>query len=174
MYLKQLVFSSCLIMSSFASQASNTVSGQSYRKIDFPLQVWNLFSSDKTEGVTIISNSLSSGSIRCGVACQIDPECGGFLFDNTSGSCTTKSVKNVLKFKNFLVLNTTDFKFLCLPNLKTPSEAQDSVAIFVKTEKSASCLGMLLLNANFHSKVKAYEKHIMLCSIVTIHRFCFI
>ena len=136
MYLKQIFLLSCLTVSSFATQSSNAVSSQSYRKIDFPLQVWNLFSPDKTEGVTIISNSLSSGSIRCGVACQQDPECGGFLFDKTSGSCTMKSVKNILE-SNKLFLNTTDLKFRCLPYLKTPSEAHDSVAIFVKTEKLA-------------------------------------
>ena len=123
MYLKQIVYFSCLTMSSFASLSSNTVSGQNYRKIDFPLQVWNLFSSDKTEEVTIVPDALNSGTIECGVACHINPDCGGFLFDKTSGSCTMK-------------------QFLCLLNLVTPSEDQDSVAVYVKTERFAPCLGI--------------------------------
>ena len=32
-------------------------------------------------------------------------------------------------------------QFLCLLNLQTPSEDQDSVAIYVKTERFAPCLG---------------------------------
>ena len=102
MYFQQLVLLKCLIVSSFASQSSNTVSGQSWKKIDFPLQVWNLFSSDQTEEVTIVSNALSSGTIRCGVACQINPDCGGFLFDKASGSCSMKHVKKLFPL-NFLI-----------------------------------------------------------------------
>ena len=93
MYLKPIVLLSCLTMSSFASLSSNTVSVQSYRKIDFPPHVWNLFFSDKTERLTIVSDALSSGTIRCGVSCQKDPECGGFLYEKKSGICTMKSVK---------------------------------------------------------------------------------
>ena len=92
MYLKQLVFSSCLIVSSFASQSYNTVSGQSWRKVDFPLQVWNLFSYDQTEEVSIVPNALKSGTIECGLACHKNPNCGGFLFDKASGSCSMKHV----------------------------------------------------------------------------------
>ena len=123
MYFKPILFLSCLPMSSFASQSSNSMSGQSYRRIDFPLQVWNLISSKKTEEVTIAPDALNSGTIECGVACHINPDCGGFLFVKTSGSCTMK-------------------QFLCLLNLVTPSEDQDSVAVYVKTERFAPCLGI--------------------------------
>ena len=92
--LKNVIFE---IVSSFASPSLNRVTGQNYRKFDFPLEVWNRLSSDKTEGVTIVSDRISSGTIRCGVSCQNNPECGGFLYDKTSGSCTMKSVKNVLE-----------------------------------------------------------------------------
>ena len=110
MYLKQLVFSSYLIVSSFASQSHNTVSGQSYRKIDFPLQVWNNFSSDQTEEVSF---GLNSGTIECGLACHKNANCGGFLFDKASGSCFMKHVNkyfhwtfNLFSFDSFLVYKT--------------------------------------------------------------------
>ena len=140
MYLKQIVFLSCLTVSSFASQSSHTVSGQSYRKIDFPLEVWNLLSSDQTEEVTIVSNALSSGTIRCGVACHMNHDCGGFLYDKVSGSCSMKqALKNLNKyFLKFVFVE----QFLCLLNLFTPTEAKDSVAVYVKTERFAPCLGL--------------------------------
>ena len=137
MYLKQIVYFSCLTVSSFASLSSNTVSGQNYRKIDFPLQVWNLFSSDKTEEVTIVPDALNSGTIECGVACHINPDCGGFLFDKSSGSCSMKQVTEKLIILTYIFVQ----QFLCLLNLQTPSEDQDSVAIYVKTERFAPCLG---------------------------------
>ena len=94
MYLKTIIFLSCLLMSSFASQSPYSISsGQSYRRINFPLQVWNLFPSNKTEEVTIAPDALNSGTIECGVACQIKADCGGFLYDKTSGSCSMKSVQ---------------------------------------------------------------------------------
>ena len=96
----QMVLSSCLTLS--ASQSSNSVSIQSYRKIDFQVQVWNLFSSDKTEEVTIVPHALNSGTIECGVACHKDPECGGFLYDKTAGSCTMKLVKT-FTYSNFVM-----------------------------------------------------------------------
>ena len=122
MYFKPILLLSCLPLSSFASQNSNSMSGQDYRRIDFPLQVWNLISSWKTEEVTIAPDAENSGTIECGVACHINPDCGGFLYDKTSGSCSMK-------------------QFLCLLNLVTPSGDQDSVAVYVKTERFAPCLG---------------------------------
>lgn len=95
MYFRQTLFLSCLTVSSFASQSSNSMTGQSYRKVNFPLQVWNLISSSKTEEVTIAQNSQKEGIIECGVACQIKSDCGGFLYDKTSGGCTMKSVKSI-------------------------------------------------------------------------------
>ena len=103
MYLKHLVFSSCLIVSSFASQSYNTVSGQSWRKVDFPLQVWNLFSYDQTEEVSIVPNALKSGTIECGLACHKNPNCGGFLFDKASGSCSMKHVYKEIISIEFLI-----------------------------------------------------------------------
>ncbi len=96
MFLKQIFFLSCLTVSSFASQSSHIVSGQSYQKIDFPLQVWNLFSSKKTEMVTIfVPDALNSGTAECGVACDMNHDCGGFLYDKVSGSCSMKqALKN--------------------------------------------------------------------------------
>ena len=88
----QMFFWSCLSLSSSTSQASNTVSVQSYQKIDLQVQVWNLFSSDKTEEVTIVPRALNSGTMECGLACHKDQECGGFLYDKSSGSCTMKLV----------------------------------------------------------------------------------
>ena len=95
MYFRQTLFLSCLTVSSFASQSSNSMTGQSYRKVNFPLQVWNLISSSKTEEVTIALNSQKEGIIECGVTCQIKSDCGGFLYDKTSGGCTMKSVKSI-------------------------------------------------------------------------------
>ena len=104
-FFKQFVLFYCLTGSSFANHAmknkspssGSLVSVQSWRKIDFPLKVWNLFSSKKTEEVTIVSPALSTGNIECGVACHRNPECGGFIYDKTSGSCSMKSVKEVFK-----------------------------------------------------------------------------
>ena len=127
------------IVSSFASPSLNRVTGQNYRKIDLPLEVWNRLSSDKTEGVAIVSERISSGTIRCGVSCQNNRECGGFLYDKTSGSCTMKSV-NLVKIL-FPCIKFYIQQFLCLL-MPTPSRDQDSVAVFVKTERFAPCLGM--------------------------------
>ena len=87
---------------------------QNWQKIDFPLRVWNLFSSKKTEEVTIVTHAQSTGNIECGVACHKNPECGGFFYDKTSGSCSMKLVKEVFKiiwnsfkvFKSFRVFKT--------------------------------------------------------------------
>ena len=98
----QMVLLSCLSLSSSASQSSNTVSVQSYRKIDLQVQVWNLFVSDKTEEGTIVHHAPNSGTIECGVACHKDPECGGFLYDKTAGSCTMKLVKT-FTYSNFVM-----------------------------------------------------------------------
>ena len=92
MFLKQIILLSCLIVFSFASQSSNTISGQSYRRIDFPLQVWNLFSSEKTEELKIVPDALNSGAVECGVACHMNHDCGGFVYDKASGSCSMKQV----------------------------------------------------------------------------------
>ena len=110
MYFKPTLFLSCLTVSSFASQSSNSMTGQSYRKINFPLQIWNLISSSKSEEVTIAPNAQSRGIIECGVTCQIKSDCGGFLYDKTSGSCTMKSVKSIL----ILYFNQTLYKLLSL------------------------------------------------------------
>ena len=90
---KQTVLLSCLIVTSFASQSSSSISSQSYRKINFPLKVWNLFSSSKTEEVTIAADGLRSGIIECGVACHTKSDCGGFFYDQTSRACSMKLVK---------------------------------------------------------------------------------
>ena len=92
MFLKQIVLLSCLIVFSFASQSSNTISGQSYRRIDFPLQVWDLFSSEKTEEWKIVPDALNSGTVECGVACHMNHDCGGFVFDKASEICSMKQV----------------------------------------------------------------------------------
>ena len=93
---KQTVLLSCLIVTSFASHSSSSISTfstQSYRKINFPLKVWNLFSSSKTEEVTIAADGLRSGIIECGVACHTNSDCGGFSYDQTSRACSMKLVK---------------------------------------------------------------------------------
>ena len=90
---KQTVLLSCLIVTSFASQSSSSISTQSYRKINFPLKVWNLFSSSKTEEVTIAADGLRSGIIECGVACHKKSDCGGFSYEQTSRACSMKLVK---------------------------------------------------------------------------------
>ena len=95
-FFKQFVLFNFLTGSLFASHEikdGSLVSVQSWRKIDFPLKVWNLFSSKKTEEVTIVTDKQSTGNIECGVACHKNPECGGFLYDKTSGSCSMKLVK---------------------------------------------------------------------------------
>ena len=89
-----------LIVETFAnldpsSPATETVQAQNYRKIDFPLNVWNQISSEKTEEVTIVNDKLNSGTIECGVACQIKSECGGFVYNKTSGSCSMKWVRKL-------------------------------------------------------------------------------
>ena len=101
--IKQFVLFYCLTGSSFASHkikyespsssSGSLVNAQSWQKVDFPLTVWNLFSSKKTEEVTIVTDKQSTGNIECGVACHKNPECGGFLYDKTSGSCSMKLVK---------------------------------------------------------------------------------
>ena len=93
---KQTVLLSCLIVTSLASHSSSSISTfstQSYRKINFPLKVWNLFSSSKTEEVTIAADGLRSGIIECGVACLTNSDCGGFFYDQTSRACSMKLVK---------------------------------------------------------------------------------
>ena len=110
MYFRQTLFLSCLTVSSFASQSSNSMTGQSYRKINFPLQIWNLISSSKSEEVTIAPNAQRRGITQCGVTCQKKSDCGGFLYDKTSGSCTMKSVKSIL----ILYFNRTLYKLLSL------------------------------------------------------------
>ena len=100
--LKLKVLLSCLMVYSFASQSSNTLSGQKYRKIDFPLQVWNLLSSDKTEEVTIEPDALNSGTVECGVACHMNHDCGGFVFDKKSGSCSMKQVTKIIFIELFI------------------------------------------------------------------------
>ena len=144
MYFKQTFFLSCLTVS-FASQSSNSMTGQSYRKINFPLQVWNLVSSSKTEEVSIAPNSLKEGIMECGVACNIKSDCGGFLYDKTSGGCTMKSVKNIcisIELFWFVLSNVFLQQFLCLLKLTTPSDVQSSVGVYVKTERFAPCLGL--------------------------------
>lgn len=109
-FFKQFVLFNCLTGSLFASHDSV----QSWRKIDFPLKVWNLFSSKKTEEVTFVTHALSTGNIECGVECHKNHECGGFLYDKTSGSCSMKLVNKVFKricnsfkvFKSFCVYKT--------------------------------------------------------------------
>ena len=102
MNLKQKVLLSCLIVYSFASQSSNTNSGQKFRKIDFPLQVWNLLSSDKTEEVTIEPDELNSGTIECGVACHMNHDCGGFVYDKKTGSCFLKQATQIISIDLFI------------------------------------------------------------------------
>ena len=88
---------SLMSVSLFASQSlasKSVVSTQSWRKIDFPLKIWNLFSTNKTEEVTIAPCAQGEGPIKCGVACHKNPDCGGFLYDKASGSCAMKSVNN--------------------------------------------------------------------------------
>ena len=86
-----------LIVEAFADQDSSsptteTVKGQSYRRINFTFNIWNLISSKKTENVTIVNDGLDSGTIECGVACHVKSECGGFVYDKKSGSCSMKRV----------------------------------------------------------------------------------
>ena len=143
-YFRQILFLSCLTVS-FASQSSNSMTGQSYRKINFPLQVWNLISSSKTEEVSIAPNSQQKGIMECGVACNIKSDCGGFLYDKTSGECTMKSVKNIcisIELFWFVLSNVFLQQFLCLLKLTTPSDVQSSVGVYVKTERFAPCLGL--------------------------------
>ena len=144
MYFKQTLFLSCLTVS-FASQSSNSMTGQSYRKINFPLQVWNQISSSKTEEVSIAPNSQQEGIMECGVACNIKSDCGGFHYDKTSGGCTMKSVKNIcisIELFWFVLSNVFLQQFLCLLKLTTPSDVQSSVGVYVKTERFAPCLGL--------------------------------
>ena len=88
----------CLTVTSFASPSSssiNSISTQSYQKINFPLKVWNLFSSSKTEEVTIAAaDGPRSGIIECGVACHTNSDCGGFLYEQTTRICSMKLVKH--------------------------------------------------------------------------------
>ena len=98
-FLKLIIVFSYIAGSSSVSpegfgNSGSLVSVQSYRKIDIPLNVWNLFSSRETEEVTILSDTNSSGIIQCGVACQKNSKCGGFLYDKASRSCSMKLVKN--------------------------------------------------------------------------------
>ena len=76
-------------------QDESKVSGQSYRKVDVPLDNWNAFSLDKTKEITIVTDSPRSGIIECGVACHINSKCGGFLYDKTSGKCVMKLVNKL-------------------------------------------------------------------------------
>ena len=88
---------SLMSVSLFASQSlasKSVVSTQSWRKVDFPLKIWNLFSTNQTEEVTIAPCAQGEGTIKCGVACHKNPDCGGFLYDKASGSCVMKSVNN--------------------------------------------------------------------------------
>ena len=69
---------SFMTVSLFASQSmasKSVVSTQSWRKIDFPLKIWNLFSTNKTEEVTIAPCAQGEGPIKCGVACHKNPDC---------------------------------------------------------------------------------------------------
>ena len=96
-YEKFIVFS-CITVPSFATQGlqdESKVSVQSYRKVDVPLDNWNLFSSNKTEELTIVTKAPSSGIIKCGIACHKNNKCGGFLYDKTSGRCLMKLVKKI-------------------------------------------------------------------------------
>ena len=128
MYFRQTLFLSCLTVSSFASQSSSSMTGQSYRKVNFPLQVWNLISSRKTEEVTIAPNSQKEGIIECGVACQIKSDCGGFLYDKTSGGCTMKSVKSIcISIELYINCCLCFSQFMCLLNLSPSSDVQSSV-----------------------------------------------
>ena len=88
---------SCVTVSLFTRQSlasRSLVSTQSWRKTDFPLKVWNLFSTKNTEEVTIAPNAQREGIIDCGVACHKNPDCGGILYEKSSGSCAMKSVNN--------------------------------------------------------------------------------
>ena len=88
---------SCVTVSLFTRQSlasRSLVSTQSWRKTDFPLKVWNLFSTKNTEEVTIAPNAQREGIIDCGVACHRNPDCGGILYDKTTGSCEMKLVNN--------------------------------------------------------------------------------
>ena len=80
----------CLTMHLVASQILNSINGQGYQKIEFSMEVWNHFSSKNTEEL-IINDALNSGIIECGLACHIKAKCGGFHFDQTSGSCFMKT-----------------------------------------------------------------------------------
>ena len=123
----------------------SSMTGKSYRKINFPLQVWNLISSSKTEEVSIAPNSQQEGIMECGVACNIKSDCGGFLYDKTSGECTMKSVKNIcisIELFWFVLSNVFLHQFLCLLKLTTSSDVQSSVGVYVKTERFAPCLGL--------------------------------
>ena len=87
---------------SFATQElqdESKFSIQSYRKVDVPLDNWNLFSSKKTEELTIVTDAPSSGNIKCGVACHKNNKCGGFLYNKTSGRCFMKLVNKLVFIK---------------------------------------------------------------------------
>ena len=99
-FFKQFALFSCMtslfasrVMTDEIPSSASLVSVQSWRKIDFPSKVWNQFSSNKTEEVTIITDALSTGNIQCGIACHKNHECGGFIYDKSSGSCSMKLVR---------------------------------------------------------------------------------
>ena len=110
MYLKRMITFNCLTMHLVANQILNSINGQGYQKIRFSMKVWNRFSSKNTEEL-IINDALNSGIIECGLACHIKAKCGGFHFDQTSGSCFMKKASYQLKYSWYLTM--TDNIFNC-------------------------------------------------------------
>ena len=81
---------SLMSVSLFASQSlasKSVVSTQSWRKVDFPLKIWNLFSTNQTEEVTIAPCAQGEGTIKCGVACHKNPVWGVPLWQRFRKLC---------------------------------------------------------------------------------------